>query len=68
MKIENLYHVLTMVENMFKAKNGSGGDVDMQKQMLEMKGQAADIIKRYPVGSLAAAVAAGFVIGKILNR
>ncbi|MEX0772483.1 MAG: hypothetical protein WEB89_03545 [Balneolales bacterium] len=68
MNIENLYHVLTMVENMFNSKNGAGMDVDLQKQLLEVKEQATDAIRKYPVGSLAAAVAVGFIIGKIIKK
>lgn len=68
MNIKNLYQVLTMVENLFASKNGAGMDVDLQKKLTEFKGQATDMIRKNPLGSLAAAVATGFLVGKILKK
>lgn len=68
MNIDNLYNVLSMVENMFNTKNGDGIDMDLQKQLLQAKGQAIDAIRKYPIGSLAAAIAVGFIIGKIIKK
>ncbi|MEX2640430.1 MAG: hypothetical protein WD266_07070 [Balneolales bacterium] len=68
MDIKNLYHVLTMVENLFNAKDGKGLDQELQHRLLEVKDQIILIIRKYPMGALGSAAAAGFIFGKLLKR
>lgn len=68
METKNIYHLLTMVENLFNSKDGKGMDAEMQDRYMELKKQATVTIRKYPLESLAAGLFAGFVIGKIIKR